>query len=94
MLADRDALRQDLSRMRESLSGILRIGAIPMFGTPEGMRVVRIEDPRLVPQIGPVVGDREPVSLPARAMFGLTPGLDVRGELDRVLHEHLDRTDV
>ncbi|MCR3751797.1 LysR family transcriptional regulator [Lentzea californiensis] len=29
MLADRDALRQDLSRMRASLSGVLRIGAIP-----------------------------------------------------------------
>ncbi|WP_218148142.1 LysR family transcriptional regulator [Lentzea xinjiangensis] len=29
VLADRDAPRQDFSRMRQSLSGVLRIGAIP-----------------------------------------------------------------
>jgi hypothetical protein len=63
-----------------------------MFGTPEGMRVVRIEDPQRVPRIGLVTGDQ--VSMLARAMLGLTRGLDVRGELERMLHKHLDRRDL
>ena len=61
-----------------------------MFGTPEGMRVVRIEDPLRVPQIGLLISGQEPVSLLAQAMLTLSRGLDVRGELDRLLHKNLD----
>jgi DNA-binding transcriptional LysR family regulator len=73
-------------------SSVIAHAWLQMFGTPEGMRVVRIEDPRRVPRIGLVVGEQ--VSMPARAMLGLTRGLDVRGKLDRLLHEHLDRRDL
>lgn len=73
-------------------SSVIAHAWLQMFGTPEGMRVVRIEDPRRVPRIGLVVGEQ--VSLLARAMLGLTRGLDVRGELDRLLHKHLDRRDL
>ncbi|MFI6096098.1 LysR family transcriptional regulator [Lentzea sp. NPDC051213] len=73
-------------------SSVIAHAWLQMFGTPEGMRVVRIEDPRRVPQIGLVTGEQ--VSMLARAMLGLTRGLDVRGELDRMLHKHLDRRDL
>jgi DNA-binding transcriptional LysR family regulator len=73
-------------------SSVIAHAWLQMFGTPEGMRVVRIEDPRHVPQIGLVVGEQ--VSMLARAVLGLTRGLDVRGELDRLLHKHLDRRDL
>ncbi|RAS70910.1 DNA-binding transcriptional LysR family regulator [Lentzea atacamensis] len=75
-------------------SSVIAHAWLQMFGTPEGMRVVRIEDPQRVPRIGLVVGDQEPVSMLARAMLDLTRGLDVRGELDRLLHKHLDRRDL
>jgi DNA-binding transcriptional LysR family regulator len=73
-------------------SSVIAHAWLQMFGTPEGMRVVRIEDPRRVPQIGLVTGEQ--VSMLARAMLGLTRGLDVRGELDRMLHKHLDRREL
>ncbi|HUQ61297.1 LysR family transcriptional regulator [Lentzea sp.] len=73
-------------------SSVIAHAWLQMFGTPDGMRVVRIEEPRRVPQIGLVAGEQ--VSMLARAMFGLTRGLDVRGELERLLHKNLDRRDL
>jgi len=73
-------------------SSVIAHAWLQMFGTPEGMRVVRIEDPRQVPRIGLVTGEQ--VSLLARAMIGLTRGIDLRGELERLLHKHLDRRDL
>ncbi|ANZ40039.1 LysR family transcriptional regulator [Lentzea guizhouensis] len=73
-------------------SSVVAHAWLQMFGAPDGMRVVRIENPRRVPRIGLVTGEQ--VSILARAMLGLTRGLDVRGVLDRLLHEHLDRRDL
>lgn len=73
-------------------SSVIAHAWLQMFGTPEGMCVVRIEDPQRLPQIGLVTGDQ--VSILAQAMLGLTRGLDLRGELDRMLHKHLDRRDL
>ncbi|MEU0883427.1 LysR family transcriptional regulator [Lentzea sp. NPDC005914] len=73
-------------------SSVIAHAWLQMFGTPEGMRVVRIEDPRRVPQIGLVAGEQ--VSMLAQAMVGMTRSLDLRGELDRLLHKHLDRREL
>lgn len=71
-------------------SSVIAHAWLQMFGTPEGMRVVRIEDPLRVPQIGLLISDQEPVSMLAQALLSLARGLDLRGELNRLLHKHLD----
>ncbi|MEU6642541.1 LysR family transcriptional regulator [Saccharomonospora sp. NPDC046836] len=71
-------------------SSVVAHAWLHMFGTPEGMRVVRLENPARAPQIGLVIADREPQPILARALLDLTRDLDVRSTLDRVLHDHLD----
>ncbi|MBK1783428.1 LysR family transcriptional regulator [Prauserella cavernicola] len=70
-------------------SSVISHAWLHMFGIPEGMRVVRLEDPSQLPQIGMVIADREPEPILARALLELTRDLDVRSTLDGVLHGHL-----
>ncbi|MGP4016928.1 LysR family transcriptional regulator [Saccharopolyspora sp. 5N708] len=70
-------------------SSVIAHAWLHMFGTPEGMRIVPLERPTYSPQIGLVVADRDPEPILARALLDLTRDLDVRSELDRVLHDHL-----
>ncbi|WP_236796977.1 LysR family transcriptional regulator [Amycolatopsis sp. GM8] len=71
-------------------SSVISHAWLHMFGTPEGMRVVRLEDPHRAPRIGLVTADHDPEPILVRALLDLARGLDLRGELDRVLRRHLD----
>jgi DNA-binding transcriptional LysR family regulator len=70
-------------------SSVIAHAWLHMFGVPEGMRVVRLESPALVPQIGLVVADHNPEPIVARALLDIARDVDVRGTLDHLLHRNL-----
>jgi hypothetical protein len=52
-----------------------------MFGVPDGMSVVRLEQTRPAPRIGLVIADRSPEPLVARSFLDVVAGVDVRAAL-------------
>ncbi|MET7993928.1 LysR family transcriptional regulator [Amycolatopsis sp. NPDC005232] len=66
-------------------SSVISHAWLHMFGVPPGMRVVPLENPAQPPQIGLVMADRDPEPILARALLEVTPQVDVRGVLERVL---------
>ncbi|MEV6864905.1 LysR substrate-binding domain-containing protein [Streptosporangium subroseum] len=70
-------------------SSVIAHAWLYMFGVPDGMRVVRMERPAQAPRIGLVVADRSPEPVLARALLDVTRELDLRDELDRLVHQHL-----
>lgn len=70
-------------------SSVISHAWLHMFGVPQGMRVVRLDDPPYAPRIGLVVAGHEPESMLARALVEIARDVDVRGELDRVLARYL-----
>ncbi|WP_432856296.1 LysR family transcriptional regulator [Amycolatopsis sp. CA-161197] len=66
-------------------SSVISHAWLHMFGVPPGMRVVPLETPARPPQIGLVMADRDPEPILARALLEVTPQVDVRGVLERVL---------
>ncbi|GIH23688.1 LysR family transcriptional regulator [Acrocarpospora phusangensis] len=70
-------------------SSVIAHAWLHMFGVPEGMRVIPLEDPRQAPRIGLVIADRTPEPVLARALLDIAPQVDVRGRLDRLLHDYL-----
>ncbi|MFC4561118.1 LysR substrate-binding domain-containing protein [Nocardiopsis mangrovi] len=72
-------------------SSVIAHAWLHMFGVPEGMRVVRLADPAAFPQIGLVVADHHPESLLAEALLETAREVDVRGDLERLLHGYLAR---
>ncbi|GAA1752857.1 MULTISPECIES: LysR family transcriptional regulator [Streptomonospora] len=71
-------------------SSVIAHAWLYMFGVPAGMRVVRLEDPARLPRIGLVLAAQRPQAPLVRALLDVVPRLDVRGELERVLHRYLD----
>jgi DNA-binding transcriptional LysR family regulator len=70
-------------------SSVISHAWLHMFGVPQGMRVVRLDDPPYSPRIGLVVAGHDPESMLARALVEIAREVDMRGELDRVLARHL-----
>jgi DNA-binding transcriptional LysR family regulator len=70
-------------------SSVISHAWLNVFGVPEGVRVVRLENPSRAPQIGLVIADRNPETILARAVLDVARELDMRDALDRVLHRHL-----
>ncbi|GII26841.1 LysR family transcriptional regulator [Planotetraspora mira] len=70
-------------------SSVIAHAWLYMFGVPDGMRVVRMEQPAQVPRVGLVVADRSPEPVLAGALLEITRGLDLRDTLDRLLRDHL-----
>ena len=70
-------------------SSVISHAWLHMFGVPQGMRVVRLDDPPHAPRIGLVVAGHEPEPILARALVAIARDIDVRGELDRVLARYL-----
>ena len=70
-------------------SSVIAHAWLHMFGTPPGMRVVPLETRGPAPQIGLVTADHDPEPILARALLELAAEVDVRGELDRILREHV-----
>ncbi|MDP9844822.1 LysR family transcriptional regulator [Streptosporangium lutulentum] len=70
-------------------SSVIAHAWLHMFGVPDGMRVVRMERPAHVPRVGLVIADRSPEPVLAQALLDVTRELDLRDELDRLVHQHL-----
>nr|WP_239094508.1 LysR family transcriptional regulator [Planotetraspora silvatica] len=70
-------------------SSVIAHAWLHMFGVPDGMRVVRMEQPVQAPRVGLVVADRSPEPVLATALLDVTRGLDLRDTLDRLLRDHL-----
>jgi DNA-binding transcriptional LysR family regulator len=70
-------------------SSVIAHAWLHMFGIPDGMRVVRMEQLVPAPRVGLVLIDRTPVPVLARALMEIARELDLRADLDRVLREHL-----
>ena len=70
-------------------SSVISHAWLHMFGVPQGMRVVRLDDPPYSPRIGLVVAGHDPESMLARALVEIAREVDMRGELDRVLASYL-----
>lgn len=70
-------------------SSVISHAWLHMFGVPQGMRVVRLDDPPRSPRIGLVVAGIDPEPMLARALVEIARDVDVRGELDRVLASYL-----
>ncbi|MFC0431672.1 LysR family transcriptional regulator [Kutzneria buriramensis] len=70
-------------------SSVISHAWLHMFGVPQGMRVVRLDDPPRAPMIGLLVAGHEPESMLARGLVEIAREVDVRGVLDRVLAGYL-----
>lgn len=81
------AIYAHVSAMR--LSSIIAHPWLHLFGVPEGMRVVPLERPRHSHQVGLVLADRDPEPMLARALLDIAHRVDIRGELDRPVQQHL-----
>jgi DNA-binding transcriptional LysR family regulator len=73
-------------------SSVIAHAWLHMFGVPEGMRVVRLENPAQAPRVGLVVADRTPEPALARALLDVVRDIDVRGTLDRLLRGYLSES--
>jgi DNA-binding transcriptional LysR family regulator len=62
---------------------------LPMFGVPDGMRIVPMRRPPRSYQIGLVLTERQPESMLGRAMVDIAAELDVRQLLDRMVSDRL-----
>ena len=60
-----------------------------LFGVPEGLCVVPLDQPRHSPQVGLVLADRDPEPILAQALLDISHRVDVDGTLDRLLRDHL-----
>jgi len=72
-------------------SSVVAHSWLHMFGVPEGMRVVRMDYGSRLPQIGLAVPGHRSESILVQALLEVARGVDVRGELERVMHRHLRR---
>ncbi|GLW11219.1 hypothetical protein Misp01_63470 [Microtetraspora sp. NBRC 13810] len=70
-------------------SSVVAHAWLHMFGVPEGMRVIRMERPAQTPRVGLVVADRTPEPILARALLDVARDLDLRDDLNRLVHQHL-----
>ncbi|GAA0994413.1 LysR family transcriptional regulator [Acrocarpospora macrocephala] len=70
-------------------SSVIAHAWLHMFGVPDGMRVIPLENPRQAPRVGLVIADRTPEPVLARALLDVTAHIDIRGTLDRLLHDYL-----
>jgi len=61
-----------------------------MFGVPDGMRVIPLERPRRAYQVGLVLAERDPEPMLASALLKVAGEVDLRAELNAVLHRHLE----
>jgi DNA-binding transcriptional LysR family regulator len=70
-------------------SSVIAHAWLQMFGVPDGMRVVRLENPAQAPRVGLVVADRMPEAALARALLDVARDIDVSGVLERLTHGYL-----
>lgn len=71
------------------LSSVIAHAWLPMFGIPEGMRVVPLPRPARSHQVGLVFADRDPVPLLARATLDVARSVNIGQDLTRLLRGHL-----
>nr|WP_262846998.1 LysR family transcriptional regulator [Sphaerisporangium corydalis] len=74
-------------------SSVIAHAWLHMFGVPDGMRVIRLENPARAPRVGLVIADRTPEPALARALLDVARDVDVHGILDRLLRDHLAKTE-
>jgi DNA-binding transcriptional LysR family regulator len=60
-----------------------------LFGVPAGMRVVPLDPPRLSPQVGLVLADRDPEPILAQAVVEAAGRLDIGHTLEALLARYL-----
>jgi DNA-binding transcriptional LysR family regulator len=70
-------------------SSVIAHAWLYMFGVPDGMRVIRLENPAQTPRVGLVVADRTTEPVLASALLDVARAIDMRGALDRLLHGYL-----
>jgi DNA-binding transcriptional LysR family regulator len=66
-------------------SSIVAHAWLHLFGVPEGMRIVPLDEPAQTHTIGMVLADRKPGSMLARAFLDVLGEVDLPGELDALL---------
>lgn len=60
-----------------------------MFGVPDGMRVVPLEQPARSEHVGLVLDDQDPEPIMAKALIDVARAIDLRGYLDELMRHHL-----
>ncbi|MFJ8949739.1 LysR family transcriptional regulator [Streptomyces sp. NPDC102381] len=71
-------------------SSVISHSWLHMFGTPPGMRVVRLAGPARGPRVGLAVVAQNPQPPMVRALLAVAREVGVRDALDALLHTHLD----
>jgi len=66
-------------------SSIVAHAWLHLFGVPEGMRIVPLDEPAETHTIGMVLADRQPGSMLARAFLEVLGEVDLPGQLDALL---------
>ncbi|GAA5101739.1 LysR family transcriptional regulator [Haloechinothrix salitolerans] len=69
------------------LSSVIAHAWLHLFGVPEDMRVIPIEQPRHEYHVGLVLAGRRSESLLANALLGVAREMDLAGELDRIMRQ-------
>ncbi|KIF72993.1 LysR family transcriptional regulator [Streptomyces sp. 150FB] len=70
-------------------SSVISHAWLQMFGVPEGMRVVPLENPAHGPRVGLVIADRSPEPVLSRALLEIAREAGVREALDDLLATYL-----